>query len=149
MEFARLSYRRLADGPRWVNVAIHATFITLAFFAAFALRFDFAVPRQYIDMFLVGLPVLLVVRLLVFRQSGLFRVYWQHIGSRDLVKLVTAVTVSEVLFVVVLFFSGLFRTMPRSVLIIDWFLAIFFCGGVRFVTRYLWEARPRVPSGTG
>jgi FlaA1/EpsC-like NDP-sugar epimerase len=147
--FPELPYRRLAHRPQWVSFAIHATLIALAFLAAFALRFDFALPAEYVDQLRIALPLLLVVRLLVFHQTGLFRAYWQHVGSRDLINLLTAVSVSSLLFVVVLFFAGRLDGMPRSVLIIDWVLVIFFCGGVRFATRYVWEARPRAQSGTG
>jgi FlaA1/EpsC-like NDP-sugar epimerase len=124
-------------------VAVYATLIALAYLASFALRFEFALPPKYVQQFLVTLPLLLAVRLTEFWRNGLFRSYWRHTGVRDLIGIVVSVTVSSLVFVMLLFFARLVDGMPRSVLIIDWVLTIFFCGGAQFATRYFWEARPR------
>jgi FlaA1/EpsC-like NDP-sugar epimerase len=95
----------------------------------------------------VTLPVLVPVRLFVFWRWGMFRLYWHHVGFRDLIGLLSAVTLSSLLFVVVLYFGGLGYNMPRSVFIIDWVLTIFFCGGVMFATRYVRELRLEPAAG--
>jgi FlaA1/EpsC-like NDP-sugar epimerase len=124
-------------------VTVHATLITLAYMTAFALRFDFSLPPEYVRQLIMTWPLLLVLRLAAYWQRGVFRIYWQHTGVRDLLDLVVAVTVSSLVFLMALFFIGRLEGMPRSVPIIDWVLTIFLCGGVQFVARFLWEARPR------
>jgi FlaA1/EpsC-like NDP-sugar epimerase len=141
-------HKRLARRP-WVNIATHAVLITLAYGTAFALRFDFEFDSLRAWQLLITLPVLLPLRLIVFWRCGIFRLYWRHVGFRDLFGLQTAVTLSAILFVVALYFMGLIARMPRSVFIIDWFLTVFFCGGIMFVTRYLREMRPRFQPATG
>jgi len=133
----------------WVSVATHCILVVLAYLTAFALRFDSEFTSARAWQFAATLPVLLPVRLLVFWQCGIFRLYWRHIGFRDLFGLQSAVTLSSLLFVFALYFVGLLDGMPRSVLIIDWFLTIFFCGGVMFATRYMREMRPRFEPATG
>src|SRR5687768_738057 len=141
--------QRSARQPPWMSLAIHAGLMTLAFLASFALRFDFDLTPLRVRQFATALPLLLPIRLLAFRQFGIFRLYWRHIGARDLFGLVNAVTLSSLLFVFGLFFLGVLTGMPRSVLIIDWVLTIFFCGGVMYAARYLREVRPRFDPMTG
>ena len=133
----------------FVSIAIQAVLIMLSYGTAFALRFDFDFDAFRAWQLLVTLPVLLPLRLAVFWRSGLFRLTWRHVGFRDLFGLQSAVTLSSLLFVVALFFIGMLQEMPRSVLIIDWVLTIFFCGGIMFVTRYLREMRPRFEPAAG
>jgi FlaA1/EpsC-like NDP-sugar epimerase len=133
----------------WMSLIIHATLIGLAFLTSFALRFDFELTPFRVRQFATTLPLLTAIRLLVFRQFGIFRLNWRHIGLRDLFGLANAATLSSLLFVFALFFLGVLTGMPRSVLIIDWVLTIFFCGGVMYAARYLREVRPRFEPMTG
>src|SRR5688572_19565628 len=123
----------------WIRPSIHAALIILAYVTAFLLRFDFELPAERLKQFAVTLPFLLPIRLAAFWQFGIFRLAWRHIGLRDLFGLQAAVTLSSLLFVFALFFAELLDGMPRSVLIMDAVLSIFFCGGVMFATRYMRE----------
>ena len=140
---------RVARRRPWVSVATHVILFVLAYLAAYALRFDFEIDSFRAWQFLVTLPLLVPVRLIVFWRWGMFRLYWHHVGFRDLIGLQTAVTLSSLLFVVVLYFVGLIQEMQRSVFIIDWLLTIFFCGGVMYATRYVREMRPRFEPAVG
>ena len=128
-----LAYRRL------VIVAVHVALIPLAFWAAFALRFDFALPPDYVEWFWDTLPIVLALRLIVFERFGLYRGYWRHVGLRDLAGLVGAVTLGSVAIGTVLAISGAFPGFPRSVLLLDWLLMIFLSGGIRSAARLLRE----------
>jgi len=140
---------RVARRRPWVSVATHVILFVLAYLAAYALRFDFEFDSFRAWQFLVTLPLLVPVRLIVFWRWGMFRLYWRHVGFRDLIGLQTAVTLSSLLFVFVLYFVGLIQEMPRSVFIIDWLLTVFFCGGVMYATRYVREMRPRFEPAVG
>jgi FlaA1/EpsC-like NDP-sugar epimerase len=141
--------QRSARHRPWVNVATHAILVVLAYLTAFVLRFDTDFTSFRAWQFLGTLPVLLPIRLAVFWQCGIFRLYWRHVGFRDLLGLQSAVTLSSLLFVVALYFVGKLQGMPRSVFIIDWGLTIFFCGGVMVASRYMREMRPRFEPATG
>jgi len=134
---------------RGVVIAANIAMVPLAFWIAFALRFDFAVPPHEQHRFLITVPYLMALRLIALQRLGLFRAYWQHVGARDLVGLGTAVTLSSVLFVCVLFFTQQLQGMPRSVLILDWVLSIYLGGGIRFAVRFIWEGRVRARARVG
>jgi FlaA1/EpsC-like NDP-sugar epimerase len=146
---SEIPQKALSRHRRWIALAIHSALITLAFLISFALRFDFELPPDATRVFWATLPVLLVVRLAIFARVGLFRMFWRHASLRDLVDLQAAVTLGSLVFAFALFVIGRLEGMPRSVLILDWVLTIFLCGGVRFAARYTSEVRPRFQALTG
>ena len=146
---SRVRPEHFARYQPWIRPSIHAALLILAYLTAFLLRFEFELPAERLKQFMATLPFLLPIRLAAFWQFGIFRLAWRHIGIRDLFGLQAAVTLSSLLFVFALFFAGALDGMPRSVLIIDAVLTIFFCGGVMFAARYLREVRPRSEPATG
>jgi FlaA1/EpsC-like NDP-sugar epimerase len=132
---------RLIIHRRAFIVAINIVLVPLAYFAAFAVRFDFHVPPLEVARFWATLPYVFALRVAVFQLFGLYRGYWKHVSLRDLLDLLGAVSLSSGLFVTGLLLSGGLRGMPRSVLLLDWILTIFVAGGIRFAARVLREAQ--------
>lgn len=126
---------------RPVVFVLHLVLIPLGYLAAFALRFDVPIPETYWTLFLRTVPILIAVRLVSFAALGLYRGWWRHVGMKDLVALVRAVSVSTVLLLAALFFTQQLHGFPRSVLILDWILALGLFGGARFLVRALRESR--------
>jgi FlaA1/EpsC-like NDP-sugar epimerase len=121
--------------------AVHIVLIPLAYYAAFALRFDGVVPDEFLHFFADTVVYLLVIRIATFAAFGLFAGWWRHVGMSDLLNLVKAITVSSVLLLVVLFMTSQLAGYPRSVIVLDWTTAVLLFGGVRFAVRAFREER--------
>ncbi|HEX9937553.1 MAG TPA: hypothetical protein VGB15_10535, partial [Longimicrobium sp.] len=130
-----LRYRRL------LIVLLHAALIPVGYYAAFALRFDFALPPEHARAFWVTLPYVVAIRLAAFAVFGLYSGWMRHVGMSDLVALVKAIAVSTLLAVAVLFMTGTLHGMPRSVMALDAVTALLLFGGVRFAVRAFREER--------
>ncbi len=117
---------------RVLIVAAHLGLWTAAFALAFGLRFDFKVPKEFLDLMHVWLPVLLAVRVANFYYFGLFRGLWRYTGARDAIGITKATTISSL---IVLAFLVVFAKFPRSVVAIEWLTALMFVGGTRFAIR--------------
>jgi len=139
-------FSRLRQQRRALSIAGHLALVSFAYFAAFALRFDFRIPPDQLRNYAGTLPYLLALRLLLFNRFGLFRGYWHLVGVRDLRQLVAATTLGSVAFVTLLVFAGRFGTVPRSVPALDWLITIVVAGGIRFVARWIKEEPFRRPS---
>jgi FlaA1/EpsC-like NDP-sugar epimerase len=126
---------------RPIVLLLHLALVPLGYYAAFALRFDFQPQERHLELFWRTVPFLLAIRLASFAAFGLFRGWWRHVGMRDLLDLVKAVSLSSGLFVVVLFMSTNVEDLPRSILVLDWAVAILLFGGIRFAVRALREER--------
>ncbi|HWC73504.1 MAG TPA: nucleoside-diphosphate sugar epimerase/dehydratase [Gemmatimonadales bacterium] len=137
---------RLRPYRRVLSIIGHMALVAFAYFTAYALRFDFQIPRDQVHRFVETLPYLLIVRLLFFHRFGLFRGYWAFVGSRDLRQLLSAVTLGSITFVALLVFVGRYGTMPLVVPILDWLVTIMLTGGIRFFARWIREEPFRKPS---
>lgn len=130
-----IPYRRTA----YVFVA-HCALVPLGYWLSFLLRFDAAVPERYLALLWLTLPYLLVLRLSAFALFGLNRSRLRHSSNEDLVSLTKAITVSSAFFLLTLWLTGQLRAMPRSMLLLDWAVAILLFGGFRFGVRALRES---------
>src|SRR5437588_12666494 len=131
--------QRLYPYRRSIILGVHLLLISLGYLAAFAVRFDFAIPPEELRRCAVTLPWLLIPRLLFFQRFSAFSGWWRYVGMADLVNLSAAVSLSSVVFVAGLFFTGALKGMSRSLLLLAWVDAIFLPDGVRLTPGWVRE----------
>ncbi len=136
--------RQLARFRLPLVIAGHVLLIALANYLAFWLRFDGSIPDRELRSLLLGLPWLLLARVLVFERFRLFEGLWRYTSLWDLRNLIVATGLSSVLFFVVIRFILQIHGYPRSIFVIEAILAIFFLGGIRLLSRTVTEV-PRRP----
>lgn len=123
----------------WLEVLlIDVAIIALAWIGAFWIRFDLVIAPQYLRWMFIALPAVVLVRL-----TSLFlsRVYWgamRFAGVVDLWRIVVGLTLSSVVLGAGFMMFGMYG-FPRSILVIDWLLALLGIGGVRLCSRLLGE----------
>src|SRR6185503_12363186 len=81
---------------RLIEVLVDFGLIVGSFAAAYVVRFGWPGTESQRHLATVALPVLIAARYLAFIPFGLYRSIWRYAGSRDLVSIAAAVTVSEV-----------------------------------------------------
>jgi O-antigen biosynthesis protein WbqV len=84
---------------------------------------------------LIGAGLLVAVAMPVFVSQKLYRGVWRYASMNDLMALVRAATLSILIFTVVLFLATRLQTLPRSVLVINWFVLLALLGAPRFLYR--------------
>ncbi len=123
----------------WLEVLLlDVAIIALAWIGAFWIRFDLVIAPQYVRWMFMALPAVILVRL-----ASLFlsRVYWgamRFAGVVDLWRIVVGITLSSVVLGAGFMMFGMWG-FPRSILVIDWLLALLGIGGVRLCSRLLGE----------
>ena len=131
---------------RTVVIGAHLLLWTSALGIAFLIRFELYVPELYVGSLLASLPVMLAIRTAVFFGGGLFRGIWRYTSAGDAIGIVQATTVSTLLFALALLALG--QPFPRSVVVIDYLLAMVLVGGARLSVRVLRPHRDAaIPSG--
>ena len=110
----------------------------VSFAAALWLRlgndgWDFAV--RYPEELVAALALFTAVCAGVFWFTGLYRGIWRYASMQDLVAIVRAVTLALLIFLPVTFLATRLEGLPRSFLVIDWFVLIFLLGAPRMVYR--------------
>src|SRR5437016_11669364 len=71
----------------------------------------------------------------VFLLTGLYRGIWRFASLPDLFNIVRAVTLTVAVFLPVMFVLTRLEALPRSTLLIDWFVLIALLGGPRLAYR--------------
>lgn len=109
--------------PRWGILLIDLVLCLVALAAAYALRFNFQVPRIEVDLLLPVLPIFLGVRAASFLLAGLQRLMVRHTNTDDAKRIFLTVLGGSVVFIVIgvlryLFFDG-YYFLPTSVIVID------------------------------
>jgi FlaA1/EpsC-like NDP-sugar epimerase len=98
---------------------------------AFWLRFDGAIPAASRDLWLETIPLLVLLRGLTFIPFHLYDSVWQYVGLRDLRAIVASVSVSSVLFCLLIRGVLGLRAYPRSVFVMDLVLVVFLMAAAR------------------
>ncbi|MBY0406324.1 MAG: hypothetical protein K2Q01_01420, partial [Rickettsiales bacterium] len=89
------------------------------------------------DYLPIGTFVFTLVCAVMFAYMRLYRGLWRYASMQDMVVIVKAVTLSVLVFAVLMFTLTRLEGMPRSVLFINWMLLSFMLGGPRFLYRAL------------
>jgi FlaA1/EpsC-like NDP-sugar epimerase len=71
----------------------------------------------------------------VFLLTGLYRGIWRYASLPDLFNITRAVTLTVAVFLAVMFVITRLEALPRSTLLIDWFVLIALLGGPRLAYR--------------
>jgi FlaA1/EpsC-like NDP-sugar epimerase len=128
----------------WQLVA-DAGLIALAWYLAFALRFDQGVPRYYDTLFRRTILIVVAIKLVVFVLFRFYDRWWRYVSLGDMWSAVRGVTAASlVASLTVYFFSPVAQVrLPRSVAIMDWLFLLGLVAGTRLLARSVIE-RPGI-----
>ena len=119
----------LARFRRLAVIASHMVVFAGALWAAFMLRFEFALPELYADMMVQTLPIAVGVKLITFMVFRQYSGWWRYVTLPDLVGMGRAATASTIAFASIIYLLNL-RAYPRTVFIMDLVLTV---GGLSFL----------------
>jgi FlaA1/EpsC-like NDP-sugar epimerase len=126
------------------QVGVDAALLALAYYLAYVLRFDDAIPLRYDRLLEDTIVLIVVMKLVIFALFGLYSKLWRFVDQRDFETILKAVVVSTVGLIVVLFLFSIGRhDPPRTVVALDFLLSLVFCAGARFAVRALVERPAR------
>jgi FlaA1/EpsC-like NDP-sugar epimerase len=144
--------RLFVSRHRLWQIVIDAALVSLAFWLAFLLRFDFEIPARYADLLATVFWYVVAVKIATFVFSGLYNKWWRYAGIRDLASLLQATVIASALAVVAAEIvarytqtpagthdTALYVSVPRGVIFLDWMLTFLLMGGARLISRALWE----------
>jgi FlaA1/EpsC-like NDP-sugar epimerase len=109
----------------------------------FAIRLDVPLFWTYLSVCILFVLMAIAIKIPIYYLFGLYRRYWRYASIHEMLTIFAATTVSSailsLLVLGLLLPLGWFDKFPRSVLVIDWLLSLFFIGGIRFSVRFLGE----------
>ena len=109
--------------------------ISISYYISFVLRLDTGLDRSMQVVFWQTLPLVVVIKLLVFYYFGLLRGWWRYVGMSDLLSIGLANFFSSSFIGCAILLYLHPKGFPRSVLAVDMTLSILFVAGARFGVR--------------
>jgi len=120
-------------------LAIDVLMVAFAWYFAYLLRFNFEIPVGYKGLLTRILPLIVLIKIVIFYFFDLYRGMWRYTSLRDFLDIIKAASVSSLLIVAVILFTHRFVGFARTIFIIDWGLTIFLISGHRLGVRlYFW-----------
>ncbi|MEP6935967.1 MAG: polysaccharide biosynthesis protein, partial [Nitrospirota bacterium] len=130
-----------------LTLVIHLSLIVLANYLAFWLRFDGAIPDWAMQLFVQLLPLLIVIRMLIFIPFRVFEGIWQYASIWDLKNIVVSSILGMAVFYVAIRWGAGLESYPRSIYMLDPILLIGLLGGTRLSHR-VYRSFPQCNRGT-
>jgi O-antigen biosynthesis protein WbqV len=126
----------------------HITFVHdvimagLSFVASLYLRFGDDLAAYWDRANLAQATMLFtVVAGTVFMSSRMYRGVWRYASINDMLTITKAVTLTVLVFLAFLFLTTRLQALPRSFLVINWFVLLALLGGPRFLYRSFKDRR--------
>jgi FlaA1/EpsC-like NDP-sugar epimerase len=101
------------------QLLVDGVLVALAYFLAYQLRFDSAVPRRYQELFEATIAWVIPVALIAFAAFGLYQRLWTFVGQRDYEAVVKAVIVTTLIVVGVIALVHPVEAVTTKVIVID------------------------------
>jgi FlaA1/EpsC-like NDP-sugar epimerase len=114
--------------------------VIAAWIMAFALRFNFHIPAEFVGYIIHSLPVIFVFHSICFYSFGLYKGVWRFASLPDLKRIMRAVAFAALLSATFALLVHPSIIIPRSVLILNPILLLVTMGGSRFIYR-AWKER--------
>jgi FlaA1/EpsC-like NDP-sugar epimerase len=113
----------------------------LAPFVAFELRFDGAVPSQYLHPMKMAVCILAATKSVAFIIGAVRRSHWRYTSPSDIVRIVLANSLGSLVGCSFIFLVLGLSTVPRSIYILDWLVSCFLILSIRLAVRLIVTAR--------
>jgi UDP-GlcNAc:undecaprenyl-phosphate/decaprenyl-phosphate GlcNAc-1-phosphate transferase len=138
------SYKR-----RIFEVLLDVVLIALAYWSAYAIKFEPFSNSPAWKLFLRTLPVLVVVRLAAFLVFGVYRGIWRYTGMDDLLAFAKAVAAGSILSMIIVLFKFRFQGFSRAVFLIDALVMLLLLAGSRVAFRFFRKVLPSSAASNG
>ena len=122
-----------------MHFALDVAVLGLAFVFAYALRFEFNVPRFWREKALLQLPVVVGLQIFCLGLSGVYAYIWRYVGLRELAGFGRGIALAAVPVIALRLLSMQPLVAPWSVIIIDVILAVGGVVGLRVARRMIFE----------
>jgi FlaA1/EpsC-like NDP-sugar epimerase len=126
--------------PRWLIFSIDLALCVFAFIAAYLIRFEFAIPKNELDLMLFFAPIYLVVRAVLFYVGKSYSGIIRFTSTQDAIRLGFVLLQGSIAFVVLNFIrkgiNGAYL-VPLSIVILEFLvsaaLLVFFRLSIKFL----------------
>ncbi|MFH2090867.1 MAG: nucleoside-diphosphate sugar epimerase/dehydratase [Pseudomonadota bacterium] len=120
-------------------VIMDALLLGASWYCSFLLRFNFDIPVDNSGMILRLMPVIVLIKVIVFYFFHVYRGMWRYTSIIDLYNIIKASVFSSLVIMLLIMLSHSFTGFARSVFVIDGMFTLLFISGSRICLRLYFE----------
>ncbi|MFA4991728.1 MAG: hypothetical protein WC569_04020 [Candidatus Omnitrophota bacterium] len=120
---------------RILEVGVDFILICASYISANLLRFEGVLSAENQDLIFRSMPIILIIKYVVFFKFGLYRGIWRYVGVSDLIDIFKAVSSASLASMAAILLIWRFQDFSRAVFVIDWLLLFVFISGARVLER--------------
>jgi FlaA1/EpsC-like NDP-sugar epimerase len=135
IRFLGILMSQLRIGRTLFLLCVYSGIFAVSLWLGYLLRFDFVIPESYQAQYIVGLPVVILLKLLMLFFMGQFGILLSYFRLPDLYRITLALLVSSILLVQAWYLLDGISLPPRSVLLADFIFSLFLMAGFRMSLR--------------
>ncbi|MBU1852660.1 MAG: hypothetical protein KJ957_01280, partial [Candidatus Omnitrophica bacterium] len=120
---------------RILEVGVDFILICVAYISAYLLRFEGVLSAENQDLIVKSLPIVVIIKYMVFFKFGLYRGIWRYVSVPDLIVIFKAVAFGSLASAAMVLFIWRFQGFSRAVFVVDWLLLFVFIAGARVLER--------------
>jgi len=128
--------------PRWVVFLIDLFICAVSIAVAFLLRFNFAIPGQYVQSMYFIIPFVLFVRAITFVIYRSYAGIIRYSGAKDTERIFLVSITGSTIFILLNYISYYFikgqYIIPFSIIFIDFFTTVFLLASFRLATKAIY-----------
>jgi UDP-GlcNAc:undecaprenyl-phosphate GlcNAc-1-phosphate transferase len=132
---------------RVAEVLLDFCLVSIAYYAAYALRFEGTQYGLYFPVFLRSFPLIVGIQIVSFFIAGVYRGVWRHFGLMDAVVLMRGVVLGILASVAVIVYLYRFENYSRGLFVVYGALLLVLVGASRASFRLIAEFVRRRQSG--
>lgn len=118
---------------KYLLALLDIVLLALSLFLAMFLRFDGNIPGWELHNFLPHIPVIVLIKIIVYYNTRMYRIYWGYASIREMIQILFATAVGN--FFATIYVLLMAQGAPRGMIPIMWILDVLFIGGVRYTIR--------------
>jgi len=118
----------------------------LSLFAAYFIRFEGAIPGEFMRQMAVLLPYVVIARSISFQAFSIYKIVWRYISIHDVRRILKGILPVTALLILARYFAPQRLTMlriPISVITLEFLLIFLGTSGIRMVRRITTELAHR------
>ena len=109
--------------------------ICVAYISAYLLRFEGMLSIKNQDIIVKSLPLIVIIKYIVFFKCGLYRGVWRYVSIPDLINVFKGISLASIVSAATILFMWRFQGFSRAVFVIDWLLLFVLISGSRILER--------------
>lgn len=129
--------------PVYLNLVIilctDALLLGLSWYGAYFLRFNFTIPKYSIEQAVGFLPVVVVIKMIIFKFFNLYKGMWRYTSIEDLFNIIKGSVFSTLVVFATILFSQKFHWISRSIIIMDCIFTMVLISSFRICLRIYFE----------